>query len=431
MLTKQIAAAQKDIAALRFGSGFYVDADNYQDLLTEKEKTEKLVLSKNEFIFQLEERIKEFTNIKENEQKRWDELMESFNFTKMKYEEYKRKSLKAKIKTKLMQDLINLQSDYAKRTASKNKEMKTSIINLTIAIDGLNKKLNSCYYSSAQRAADHKTLSKALTDTIDGTDNITQTQGKEIKMNEVNVKTSLQKIIHLIDSAVARSKKSDVNALIVDLTEKEAEVENIFKDEKLLNCVNYCKRTHNTINNVENLSHDFWENTFDEVDNNVSEFQKKIESEKRKIHQVYTNVCGRTEEVKTGHLQKASNSNVRLFKEDVMSSFSQLENFVSSRVSLLTSKQKMIEEIKRDLEQIEAETTKEYEIYTNMLKKTKGTAKMIDSHVVTALEVSKKNCEKLETLNPSKQLQEISSYVSGVSKSILMNLENMYRFVGK
>lgn len=409
-LTKKIESAQKDIAALRTGDGFYVDADNYQDLLTEKEKTEKLVLSKNEFLLRLEERIKEITKTREIEQKRWEEVMESFNFTKLKYEEYKQKSLKAKLEAKMLHNLINLKSEQAKKTVVKNLEMNSSISNFTNGIDRLCNTLNLYYYKSSERADINKTLNKIIPETTKQIDNIIQTDGKEIEATKAKQREHFQNIISIFDSIIEKSKKQDADASKIDLKAKEEQIENIFAYEKS-NCTNYCNRTKRTISEVQKFSRDFWGDITNTTKNTVSEFQLKAEKEKRKI-EVYTDVCQSIDKVKDKQLQKATNPHVQVFNKKLKDSLLHLQNSVSDRLSTAMKKQKMIEEIKKDLERLEKENQKEYAIYNGILKEAKNTTKIVDSVLESAMETLQRNSKRLENVNPSTELESITSYVS-------------------
>lgn len=100
MLAKEVERLQKDIAALRSGSGFYVHTNNYNTLLSDKEKNNKIILNQNETIAKLEQQIAQVQQEIELEQKRWDELMDAFNFTRLKTKEYKLKKLKAEAEKK-------------------------------------------------------------------------------------------------------------------------------------------------------------------------------------------------------------------------------------------------------------------------------------------------------------------------------------------
>lgn len=121
MYNREIEETKRDLAALRTGSGFYIDKENYESLLSDSEKMNNEVLSREESITRLEQHLEELEERRRTEEERWDELMRSFEFIKIKKQEYQKKVTKEKVLVKAKKKFVNLAAGFGKDGYSENK----------------------------------------------------------------------------------------------------------------------------------------------------------------------------------------------------------------------------------------------------------------------------------------------------------------------
>lgn len=402
MLTKKIESARKDIAALRQGSGFYVDADNYQSLLTEKEEKEKQILNKQETISEIENYIKELSKIKTSELQRWTELMESFNFTRRKSEEYKQKGLKVKAEAKILSRLIKESSEEAKHTASKNKNIQMFLESRDSIINQLQTELNSYYSESEKREAVKMRLSTISQCAVDTIKKIIQTTN-----NELETKSKATTFQNVLRCSIEKASDEQLNeaALNIDLKAKEEEILNIFGYEKSA-CVDYSNLTQNIVKETQSFNKNFFKRLCESTVNTTAEFNQQMELEQHRKIDSYKIISNNLEEMKNQHLQVTSNG-----LADFKNKFTQLNDSISNKLDSLIKCQKRIEIIKRELQNVEHRIKNKFDLYNAIAEKANDTIRNMDTVFESATETPIKIGVQLENFNPSNDTEKIIAYV--------------------
>lgn len=411
ILTRKIQAIQKDITALRRSSGFYVDPDNYQELLTENEKKENLIVSKNEMILRLEEEMQELIKLVEFEEKRWDELIESFKFTKLKCEEYRRKNLTVKAELKMLHRLINLYTEEGRRTAERNRNIKQSLASLGREINTLSDKLNNSYNKSQQYNQTNEIFFKMITEAVNNIDSSIEkfqanTAQRQAKANEI-----LRELTSLIDSVSENVQKNQEKVAECDLDVKRGELENCFVNEKLRS-VNYCKRLEDNLVEAVNSVEERMGNAETKTEKRIVEFERTIKNDSMRKVAVLTDLCGKMNEIKNKTHEKANTEASDEFIEKFTESNAEIQNFVCNKMLLSLKRQKFITTLQEKLKQLETKEKAEYQTLKHVFERTKNSATNADivkeNVRLTAKEISK-NLESLDLIAEMAKMKDCVS----------------------
>lgn len=407
-LTKQIERIQKDIAALRKGSGFYVDADNYQDLLTDVEKKNNLILNKNEVILRLETQIQDISKIIEIEVQRWQELMASFEFTKMKGEVYRKKDLKTKAEIEMLRNLVDSISKQGRTVTKKNENMQeylsTSITTVNAYID----KLNKFYGKSKRYCVASDNLTKALFKTVDDINNIIRTYETNVADKKTKMTEILVEITNDVDSYIEKNKKHND---AYDLDAKTNVIENVFNNEQS-NCAHFNERLKSVVLKTNTAVSVFANNVSERVQSMVTQFEEQLKNESARRIGVCEEFCEKSSGVKE---QLNIQADPRIPNEcfgEFTGRLSQLNDTVSERLCLINKRKHMLKTLREQIEQLEKQEEDKCVVFRDILEKTKTITDRSNVTKQNVNEITKVLSDKLESLKPEADLKTITSYVT-------------------
>lgn len=296
MLTKEVESLQKDITALRSGSGFYVHSDNYKTLLSDKEKSDKIILSQNETIARLEQKIVQMQKEIELEQKRWDELMESFNFTTLKTKEYKLRKLKTEAEKKVQRNLTVLYEERGKVITEKNENLVRAADYSTNAIDEIQTKINSLYQLSEEDFNMNEKIMDSLDDSVSTTLRFIQDSKEVHKQTVSQINTAESEILELNNQLCDQNKDFMANLDKLSLGEQASTIKHNI-NKQILECV---EEKNYVLDQVEKLNctvKQCVDTTFNELFKDIPEFVKAFKEQSNKKEEVYTKLSLSTKEI--------------------------------------------------------------------------------------------------------------------------------------
>lgn len=410
MLTKQMECLQKDIAALRKGAGFYVNADNYRELLTEMEKNENLILSRNELILRLEHQIQHISKTLEIEEQRWRELMESFEFTKVKGEQYRQKDLKTKAQIEMLRSLVDLYSKRGRTISEKNQNMQAYLATSINAINAYSLKLNTFYNKSKHYDVASESLTESLHKTADNIHDIIRKFESDIADKKRKMEENLREITDIIGGGIEKSQKHVATLSKYDLPAKMNAIENVFTNEQS-NCAMFRGRLDSAVLETNHSISVFANDVAENVQIGVKQFGEQLKSDSVRRIGVYEEFCDKSKAIKGQLYRKADAVEPNEFFEKFTGTFTQMNDAVSSKLCLIIKRKQMLKELKEQIERLEKYEENKYVVLRSVLDETEVTANVTGITKQNVNKTSKVASEKLENLNPDAHLQTATSYV--------------------
>lgn len=200
-LSAELTRLEKDLNALRTATGYFVDAENYNNVLEQTNLKKEEIDAKEKQIMDMKERIRELEATKLFREKELKSLNESFEFTKTRAIMYKKKLLNRRAQTEKVKDVAEVAQKAGVPVLKQNDELKC----LT------------------QKSTDHYKILKNRTKTVQETLQHNNLLRQDVCKNIVN---SFSKMVQSLEedkdelSECIMNQCSDLNSIAELLTEQ-------------------------------------------------------------------------------------------------------------------------------------------------------------------------------------------------------------------
>lgn len=424
MLAREAERLRKDITALRTGAGFFVHSDNYNTLLTDTEKNDKIILNQNETIAKLEQQIAEVQQQIELEQKRWDDLMDAFKFTKLKTKEYKLKKLKTEAEKKVLKSLTVLYEERGKVITEKNQNLVKAADYSTNIIDETQNKIDSLYQKSIDDFKVNEQIMNSLGKTVISMVHDVQeskeshqqclskfnTMGNEVLQLSNNVSNKNKNYLAELDSLSIKERKSKVKDTVnkqiaLCIEEKDYVVDQL----RMLNTsIEECTKTE-----------------FQEpLSTNIPKFLETLaeESNSRKEDHSKTSLgMNDVRVMQTNHLHQRIND-LYSYRTKTNETLDYLKQKSTNSIQDSTNKLQVLHSLKRTIEQLVSEEENESEEITKLADSIDDLKGSFNKSIEEQIKLATESLDKLAKIPD--QLTEIENYQKHVSLFILQPLNN-------
>lgn len=419
----EVERTKQDLAALRSSEGFYVDAENYQHLLTETEQNKKLILDRNEIILRLEEKMNLTKERLQLEQKRWDELMESFKFTESKFKAYRGKNLKTMAKCEVLKQLTDLHQECAQLTLEKNRMCKESVPVLSKQLNQFYLKLEKNYQQSEEHKAASEGLYNVLVEYSREVDQILNKQEEQGQVINTKLTDISKGIVTEIERVIRRTDENEENFSNLDLNRKADEVQNYYRElDSQFNDFQQC---------MEEDTKSFTDVSVNHVRNAVTKIIQEAEDFKSELKEDCTSelsmregLCRTIEDMKKQQLNEVSD--VRVLherQEQLCKELGIAVEFAFKNMGMVQMRKEVFQELRKLIDEGEMKADAEYSHYSDMYEKVKMANNSCSSLLQSAIHTSVETRAQLEsTMAPGQEFEIFKSRVSIICSFIVFQL---------
>lgn len=382
-LTDEAERLRRDIAALRKGSGFYINLENYQNLLADVEVKKRDLMSNKELISVLEKEVVKLDELLILENGRWNDLMESFKFTQAKKLEYKIKAKETESNLKLHQNLTNLYRDRGRKISKENRILVDCLNSSSKTVNNLHDKIDFIYSESVRDEECCQTVTSTLTDSIE---KIQESADRARKVTEKHIHDSnvkemlarndsvLSQINDFVSIALQQQKHlEEFKKLSSEFLQERKKLRNAFKQS----AQEYVENTKENVNReVQNLLH-----------NNIAGFKNRIKGQSSHQKNEHAQISRDIHNSIEKHLLYTKNNCKRLniYKEGVQEEWKNVLAVAQSEISNTTKRLDIIKALEEEVERMKQKENKSLDKYQkiahaseNALKSVKGVDELIE-----------------------------------------------------
>lgn len=415
MLSKELDRLQKDIAALRTGSGFYVHTDNYNNLIEETKANDKIISSHNEAISKLEKQIAEIQQEIEQEEKRWDELMEAFNFTKLKTKEYKLKKLKSEAEKKVQKNLIVLYEERGKVITEKNQTLIQAADYSTNVIKDAQRNIDLLYKKSKEDFKSYEQIMNVLDDTKQTAMNEIENFKNKHEEHILDINKVGNKVLQLSSDICNTNKNYDVQFDKLELEKQKSKINRI-SDQQMTICVEEKQCITDELQKLNNHVKAGKESTFCELLGtsipNFTDNVKAQSSAKIETHNTISSDISDIRKFQMDHLQQAV-QDLTAYESKTNNTLASFKNSFVDSIKQCNDEIEVLQFLKNKIENMLNEKDDEIKELTKLVDDMENIEVSISKGVQDRIKTSIQCCEQLMQIPD--QVKEITEYKIQVS----------------
>lgn len=382
-LTEEAERLRRDIAALRKGSGFYINQENYQNLLADVEVKKRDLLSNNELISILEKEVMKLDELLILENARWNDLMESFKFTQAKKLEYKIKAKETESKLKLHQNLSSLYKDRGRQISKENRVLVHCLDSSSKTVNQLHDKIDFIYSESVRDDERCQKVTSTLTDSIENiqehANRAREATAKHVHDSNVNEMLAvndsvLGQLSHYVSNALQQQKHlEEFKKLTSEFLQERKKLRDAFKQS----AQEYVDNTKERANReVQNSLH-----------SSIASFKNKIKGQTNHRKDAHAQISRNIQESIKNHLSYTRKNRERLvaYKRNVHEESKNILLTAQCEVSNTTKRIDMIIRLKNEVERMlqkERKSLDKYEKIAAAAESALERAKDVDDLIV-------------------------------------------------